>query len=116
MRYYWYPSHSYWWYGYEPVAQEVGGDTYNYYTYNYYGQQTETTSSDYSTGTSDLTTVDHTTFADVREKLAQQKALEPAGQTSADTLFDDGVKAFEQENYAEAELKFAQAMASSPKI
>ncbi|MBN2018918.1 MAG: hypothetical protein JW749_01695 [Sedimentisphaerales bacterium] len=114
VRYYWYPAHSYFWYGYYPLAQEVGGDTYNYYTYNYYGQQTETTGVDNEAGATGLTPVDHTTFADVREKLAQQKAQEPTAQTNADTLFDEGVKAFEQGNYAEAELKFAQAIGLEP--
>jgi thioredoxin-like negative regulator of GroEL len=101
------------WYGYYPVAQEVGGDTYNYYTYNYYDQPT-TSANDYSAGTNGIAAVDETTFADVREKLARQKALEPAAQTDADTLFDEGVKAFEQGSYAEAEEKFARAMAIAP--
>jgi len=105
VRYYWYPSHYYTWYGYDPVAQEVSNDTYNYYTYNYYDTQPD------STG---IASVDETTFADVREKLAQQKAAEPAAQTDADTLFDDGVKAFEGGSYAAAEEKFARAMAISP--
>lgn len=112
VRYYWYPSHSYGWYGYYPVAYEAGGDTYNYYTYNYYGQQ-DTTSTDYSTGSTDITPVDHTTFADVREKLAKQQQA-PDTTTDADTLFDEGVKAFENGQYTEAEEKFAKAMALAP--
>jgi|GEM_PF-1889536 len=36
IRYYWYGCHPYYWCGYYHVAQEVQGDTYNYYTYNYY--------------------------------------------------------------------------------
>jgi len=111
VRYYWYPSHSYVWYGYDPVAQEISNDTYNYYTYNYYNTQPEYSA---ATDTSGIATVDETTFADVREKLARQQALEPAVQTDADTLFDEGVNAFEQGSYAEAEEKFARAMAIAP--
>jgi hypothetical protein len=113
LRYYWYPAHFYWWYGYEPVAQEVSGDTYNYYTYNYYGQQTPATTES-ATGSAALTPVDHNTFADVREKLARQKAQGPAAQMDADTLFDEGVKAFGQGDYTQSELKFAQAIALEP--
>jgi len=113
VRYYWYPSHFYGWYGYDPVAYEAGGDNYNYYTYNYYGQQAAT-GTDYTAGATDVTPVDHTTFADVREKLARQQQQDPAIQTDADTLFDEGVKAFEQSSYAEAEEKFAKAMALAP--
>lgn len=111
VRYYWYPSHSFWWYGYEPVAQEVQSDTYNYYTYNYYGQQD--TGAGYSdTGSSGV--VDHTTSADMREKLAKQQAAGPAAETLADTLFDEGVKAFEKCSYEEAGEKFAKAMELAP--
>jgi tetratricopeptide (TPR) repeat protein len=113
VRYYWYPAHSYLWYGYYPVAQEVSGETYNYYTYNYYDQPA-TSANDYSAGTTGIATVDETTFADVREKLARQQASEPAAQTDADTLFDEGVKAFGQGSYAEAEEKFAQALGLDP--
>jgi tetratricopeptide (TPR) repeat protein len=106
LRYYWYPSHAYDWYGYQPIASEVQGDTYNYYTYNYY--EDGTASTDYP-----LTTVDENTFADVREKLAAQ-AESPDAQTLADTYFEEAVKAFEAGNYSKAADKFAEAMTLAP--
>ncbi len=109
LRYYWYPAHSFWWYGYYPVAQQVQGDTYNYYTYNYYGQQAAA-GVDYGTG---ISPVDSNTFADVREKLSRQQQ-DPDTQTPADALFDEGIKAFEQGLYTEAAGKFAAAMELAP--
>jgi hypothetical protein len=108
-RYYWYGYHPYHWYGYYPIAYEMGGDTYNYYTYNYYD--------DVSTGDGsydDVAYVDHTTFADVRERLAIQQPEEPAEETMADRYFDDAVKAFEIGGYATAAELFAEAMAIAP--
>jgi tetratricopeptide (TPR) repeat protein len=86
------------------------GDTYNYYTYNYYD---DTPAVDAGYTAYDTGTVDHTTFADVREKMAQQ-ALEPAEPTLADRYFEDAVKAFELNNYERAAELFAQAMALAP--
>jgi tetratricopeptide (TPR) repeat protein len=112
IRYYWYPSHAYDWYGYQPIAHEVQGDTYNYYTYNYYYD--DTISPAYPTQTTQpLTTVDENTFADVREKLAAQ-AESPDAQTSADTYFEEAVKAFENSDYDTAADKFAEAMGLAP--
>ena len=105
-RYYWYGCHPYYWYGYYPIAREVAGDTYNYYTYNYsYGQAPSVAYQP----TDDLGVVDHTTFADVRERLAQQTA-EPNASTPADTYFEEGVTAFEEGQYNTAAEKFAEAM------
>jgi tetratricopeptide (TPR) repeat protein len=106
-RYYWYGCHPYAWYGYYPIAREVRGEPYNYYTYNYY----------YDDGayTGDGTAVvDHTTFEDVRERLAQQAAEGPEQETLADRYFDDGVKAFESGDYAQAAELFAKAMELAP--
>jgi len=112
IRYYWYPSHAYDWYGYQPIAREVQSDTYNYYTYNYYYD--DTTAPAYSTQTTQpLTTVDENTFADVREKLAAQ-AEAPDAQTLADTYFEEAVKAFENSDYDSAAAKFAEAMVLAP--
>jgi tetratricopeptide (TPR) repeat protein len=61
-----------------------------------------------------ITPVDHNTFADVREKLAQQADKEPAEVTLADTYFEDAVKAFEVSNYETAIEKFGEAMALAP--
>ncbi|MFH1371842.1 MAG: hypothetical protein ABII09_11245 [Planctomycetota bacterium] len=108
VRYYWYPVHSYWWYGYAPLAYEVPGDTYNYYTYNYYPAQSATTTY-YGSSATGLTQVDENTFADVREKLNREQQG-PDAQTVADALFDEGVNVFEQGSYAEAADKFAAAM------
>lgn len=112
VRYYWYGCHPYTWYGYYPIAREVEGDTYNYYTYNYYSDETAGYQSYQSTG--DITTVDHSTFADVRERLAAQAAEEPESETLADRYFDDAVKAFEAGDYETAAKLFAQAMELAP--
>ncbi len=114
MRYYWYGYYPYQWYGYYPVPYEVQGDTYNYYTYNYYTTGGDGTATQ-ATG-SQIQPVDENTYKDVREKLAQEKAAnkEPAAKTTADTLFDEGVKAFENGDYAAAAEKFAKAGALSP--
>jgi hypothetical protein len=110
VRYYWYGYHPYDWYGYYPMAHEVAGDTYNYYTYNYdYADSLEPPASYQPTGR-----VDHTTFADVRERLAQQTPAEPDAQTSADDYFEEGVKAFEEGDYAAAAQQFAEAMDLAP--
>ncbi len=114
VRYYWYPTHFYTWYGYTPIAYEVPGNTYNYYTYNYYGQQgVISTTTDYSTSGTGLTPVTAETFADVREKLSRE-GKSPDAKTLSDTMFEDGVKAFEQANYAEATEKFYAAMQLAP--
>ncbi|MFH1715935.1 MAG: tetratricopeptide repeat protein, partial [Planctomycetota bacterium] len=100
LRYYWYGSHPYNWYGYYPVAREVQGDTYNYYTYNYYndGEAVQTSS-----------VVDPSVY----QNMAQQKA-EPAEQTLADTYFEEAVKIFEAGRYSAAVEKFARAMELAP--
>ena len=113
-RYYWYGYHPYYWYGYYPIAREVEGDTYNYYTYNYYDTDGVATTGVATTGDYGQSGIDENTFADVRERLAQQAAEEPAAQTLADTYFDDGVKAFEIGGYGVAAEKFAKAMELAP--
>jgi len=115
IRYYWYGCHPYRWYGYYPIAYEVKGDTYNYYTYNYYYDDDDDDVAAVSSQVVDgIKPVDHNTFADVREKLAQQKAEEPKLETLADTYFDEGVKAFEAGDYNIAIEKFAKAMELAP--
>ncbi len=115
-RYYWYGCHPYTWSGYYPIAREVKGDTNNYYTYNYYYDNGDSTAygSSQITGTDYITPVDHNTFADVREKLAQQAAEEPALPTPADVCFEDAVKAFEVDDYDIAVERFAKAMELAP--
>ena len=108
-RYYWYGYHPYSWYGYDPIAREVQSDTHNYYTYNYYDTGGVTTTGDYG-----RSGIDENTFADVRERLAQQSAKEPAPATLADTYFEDGVKAFEIGGYNVAAEMFAKAMELAP--
>jgi len=111
QRYYWYGCHPYEWYGYYPVPYEVGGDTYNYYTYNYYG---DADAAAYSGGTNTIQPADDMTFADVREKLAQQAPAEPAPVTAADMYFEEAVKAFEAGDFAAAAAQFAEARTASP--
>ena len=114
-RYYWYGCHPYYWYGYYPIAREVESDTYNYYTYNYYYTgDGETVVSEPYPVTDDIQPVDHTTFADVRERLAQQEALEPDQATLADTLFEAAINAFETGQYTVAVEKFAEASQIAP--
>lgn len=114
-RYYWYGYHPYAWYGYYPVAAEIRGNDYNYYTYNYYytgegqaAQYEPAATADY------IGPVDHTTFADVREKLAAEAAGQPDQPTLADTYFEEAVKAFENDDYAAAIERFAEAMNLAP--
>lgn len=115
-RYYWYGYHPYRWYGYYPVAAEIRGDSYNYYTYNYY-YTGENLTGDYAPAATNnyITPVDHTTFADVRARLAAEAAAaEPPEATLADMYFEEGVKAFENGDYATAIEKFAAAMELTP--
>ena len=115
-RYYWYGCHPYIWSGYYPIAREVKGDTYNYYTYNYYYDDNDpvTYGASQATDIGYITPVDHNTFADVREKLAQQAAEEPALPGLADVCFEDAVKAFEVDDYEVAIERFAEAMELAP--
>jgi hypothetical protein len=115
VRYYWYGCHPWEWYGYYPLAREVEGDTYNYYTYNYnYGSNQGAAETTYIPAADGIRPVDENTFADVREKLAQEKAEEPDAQTLADAYFDEAVQAFEDNNYSLAAEKFASAMELAP--
>jgi tetratricopeptide (TPR) repeat protein len=93
-RYYWYGCHPDYWYGCYPVAQQIEGDTYNYYTYNYYGTDG----------------IEQTASADDIERLARQPDKEPAAETLADKYFEQAVKAFEEEDYQTAAKKFAEAI------
>jgi tetratricopeptide (TPR) repeat protein len=112
-RYYWYGCHPYFWYGYYPIAREVRGDTRNYYTYNYYGVG-DTVTSELSQTTDYVGLVDHETFADVREKLAQEGLEQPGEVTLADSFFEDAVKAFEACDYDKAVEMFASASNLAP--
>ncbi len=114
VRYYWYGCHPYWWYGYYPIAREVQTETYNYYTYNYYYDTDGTVVTQPTELPNGIQPVDHTTFADVREKLAQEQAAEPDEATLADVYFDEAVKAFEADDYQTAIEKFTQAMELAP--
>ncbi len=109
VRYHWYPSHFYDWYGYHPIARQTG-NSYNYYTYNYYNDDGATVTG-YS---SDDGTVDHETFADIREKLAAEDSTEPEPERLADRIFEEAVKKFEEGDYATAAEKFARTMELAP--
>ena len=108
MRYYWYGCYPYYWYGYNPVPYEYGGDTNNYYTYNYYNSDSSsgqmTSASSYGNEAVDQSTL----------KQAEEQAKPPASATPADTYFDEGVKAFGNGDYGMAAGKFAAAKALSP--
>jgi TolA-binding protein len=107
VRYYRYGYHPYYWYGAYPDLYEVEGDTYNYYTYNYYDDSSAEVPQP-------LEDVDENTFADVREKLAAQAAEEPDAETLADQHFDDAVKAFEKGDYDTAAYELAEAVKLEP--
>jgi colicin import membrane protein len=114
LRYYWYGWHPYTWYGCYPTAYEVEGDTYNYnyYTYNYSSGTTQDyTTSEYG---GPLESVDETTFEDIRQKLAEQSEQQPEPETLVDKFFEDGVAAFEQEDYDTAAAAFANAIELEP--
>ncbi|UCG56943.1 MAG: tetratricopeptide repeat protein [Phycisphaerales bacterium] len=115
LRYYWYGYHPYVWCGYYPMPHEVIGASHNYYTYNYYGSDYTSGQAAYTQTSTDsyIEPVDHTTFADVREKLAQQ-AAEPDAQTLVDTRFEEAVKTFESGDYSTAIEKFAEATELAP--
>jgi tetratricopeptide (TPR) repeat protein len=111
LRYHWYGCHPYNWYGYYPIAREVQSDTYNYYTYNYYTNGSAAALEPYQAADS---IVDHTTFADVREKLARQAAEVPDPETLVDSYFEGAVKAFETGEYDSAASMFAKAIDLAP--
>jgi len=112
VRYYWYGWHPYYWCGYYPIAREVEGDTYNYYTYNYYNNDGASVA--YGQESDYIPPVDHNTFADVREKLAREQAEAPDEPTLADNYFESAVRAFEAGNYDVAAEWFAGAMELAP--
>ena len=112
VRYYWYGAHPYQWYGSYPTAYVSGSDTYNYYTYNTYNYDTAAPTT--YTDTAPLDSVDHTTFEDIREKLAEQNQQQPDAETLADKFFEDGVNAFEKQDYDAAAAAFADAIALDP--
>ena len=100
-RYYWYGCHPYNWYGYYPIAREVRGTNYNYYSYNYY--------TDGDGGYQQAPAVNSEIF----ENMAEQTA-EPQEATLADVYFEEAVKAFEVAQYNTAAMKFAKAVELAP--
>jgi len=92
------------------VAREVRSDTNNYYTYNYY-------STDSTVGSSDP---QQTIYGnpgrpiDAASRSDQSFGFSPGTQpaTVADVWFENGVKAFEAEQYAAAAEEFRQAIES----
>jgi len=103
IRYYWYGNHPYCWCGYDPIAREVVGSSYNYYTYNYYDDDNPVSYQPISTLESQY-----------YDNIYPQPAEEPAGVTLADIYFEEAVKAFEEGNYGLAIEKFAKAMELAP--
>jgi hypothetical protein len=110
-RYYWYGWHPYTWYGYYPIPREVVVGGTNYYTYNYYTGEGDTTVAE---STALPYGIDQETLTKVQERVAKQQAGEPAAQTQADVLFEGGVQKFEGGQFGEASQAFAQAMALAP--
>jgi len=116
IRYYWYGCHPYYWCGYYPVAQEVQGDTYNYYTYNYYYEDDGTVVSAPAQAAQGVRLANNSIFEDVPVRLAQPAigVAEPSQPTVADNYFEEAVKAFEAGNYNAAVENFACAMEYAP--
>jgi tetratricopeptide (TPR) repeat protein len=110
VRYYWYGYHPYQWYGYHPVAYEVGGNNYNYYTYNYYGDN----ESDSVVSDGLPYGVTQTDLEDVRMRIAEQEAQDPAQMTLSDKYFENAVESFGKANYVLAAEYFSKAMVLSP--
>ena len=115
-RYYWYGCHPYYWCGYYPVAQEVQGNTYNYYTYNYNYEDDGTVVSTPAQTAQGVRLADNSIFEDVPVRLAQPAigVAEPGQPTVADNYFEEAVKAFEAGSYSTAVEKFACAMEYAP--
>lgn len=115
-RYYWYGCHPYYWCGYYPVAQEVQGDTYNYYTYNYNYEDDGTDICPPAQTAQGVRLADNSIFEDVPVRLAQPAigGAEPGQPTVADNYFEEAVKAFEAGNYSTAVEKLACAMEYAP--
>lgn len=105
-RYYWYGCHPYRWYGYNPVIYQVEGDTYNYYTYDGIDSGAVTT----LLPSEGIRPVDENTFADVRQRLAEQAAKEPDQPTVIDRYFENAVDAFDAGDYKTAANKLAVAV------
>ncbi len=104
VRYYRYGCHPYRWYGYYPDLYRVEGDTYNYYTYNYYGDEDEAAGNGY----------EEETLERAKKEYEITHSGEPEPETYTDRLFNDGVEAFEKGFYATAADKFYRAMRESP--
>lgn len=103
-RYARYGGYPYKWYGCYPTTYNVWPNTCNYYIYNYNDDNYCT-----SLTPSGIRPANQNTFADVRERLAEN-----AVQTSADKYFEDAVKAFEAADYDIAAAKLAEAVNLEP--
>jgi len=116
LRYYWYGCYPYYWYGYYPLAYRVESDAGSYYTYNRYSNYNDAYESspvyqdDFGAEDSSLEDSDEPPQA----KLPEEPAKEPQEETLADQYFEEGVKAFEAEQYSVAALKFADAVRIEP--
>ena len=111
--YYWYPYYGYSYYGYPyygypyygygaSIWYPMGGDTYNYYNYNY-----DTTGALQPGSTVNGVQVpDYGALSAVGQKAAPQ--------SKSDKLFDDGVQAFGKQDYATAIAKLQEAVRLEP--
>ena len=104
LRYYRYGCHPYRWYGYYPIPYETGGETYNYYTYNYYY------ASSGQPAAADIPSSEGVPSVAV----APRQPDEPLPEGLADKYFENGVEAFEDGDYFEAAESFAEAARLAP--
>ena len=116
LRYYWYGYQPFCWYGYEPyvgygygggypTTYDTGGNTYNYYTYNYGSNEPVTQTPP---------AIDDESYPPANPPQEQMIDKGPASATSTDQLFDDAVNAFGTGDYSQAADKLAEAIAESP--
>ena len=112
-RYYWYGCHPYVWYGAAPTAYVVG-DT-QVYTYN---RMTDTTTLVTGSSVAGVQVPDYDGLVAAGRRVQAEAAAEPATQpdqpSPADTLFDEAVKAFGNNDYATAIEKLRTAVRLDP--
>jgi Tfp pilus assembly protein PilF len=126
-RYYWYGCHPWYWYGAAPVAYQVGSGDTNYYTYNYYGTDSSSGGAlEPGSVVNGVEVPDYDALSKVGRQVsvpplmppqlpAQLPAPEkPSAPTESDQLFDEGVNAFADANYAAAIEKFRRAVRLEP--
>ncbi len=117
IRYYWYGWHPYEWYGYSPLAYYLEGNTYNYYTYNY-GDTGTPSSQDPGYNNTGITGyhIGSSEYMNVLDKRISSgdQDVTPSAAGPADIQFEQGVEAFDANDFAKAADYFLQASRYAP--